>query len=700
MIFENQYGPAETHVVTATAINDFDNITIGKPIANTQIYIVDSYLKPVPIGVTGELCIAGDGVGAGYLNQSELTTEKFINNSFGDGKLYKTGDLAYWREDGNIVYIGRNDFQVKIRGLRVELGEIENVLLSIDGISQCVITIRKDNAGRQLICAFYTGKEFQAKDIRSIIGQKLPKYMIPHIFTHIDKMPLTSSGKISRKSLPNVNLSQIITTTEYIVPENELEIRLAKIMENILEYSPIGRNDDFFDFGGDSLKAITFVSMAHNDGIYFDMQNIFDCPTVRQLAECINNRNKQHISYADADFTEIDKILAKNTLEHIQTPPSVPVGNILISGATGFLGAHILSDYLEHDSGIAYCLVRGKNQLDAENRLAERLNFYFGEKYDNNERIQVICSDLQKERFNLSEHKYKDLLSCVDTVINAAAIVKHYGSYSYFHEVNVDTVQRLIDFCLSSEAKFIHISTEGVSGNDSMDNFVRHDNVRSKVFYASNLYIGQKLENVYALSKFEAEIAVLNAMSKGLRANIMRMGNLTNRYTDGVFQINYETNAFLKRFKAFLGLGIVPNYLMGRYVEFTPIDEAAHAVMTITRHFSNEQTVFHIENYKRLLLDNLIVILKKLSYEVTSVEEAVFNKALLQTIERKEIKYIFETFINDMDGNNRLVFSNIHIDTDFTVRYLKLLGFEWSEISLEYLRKYMEYFGKIGYWEV
>ena len=697
----NIYGPTETTI--CVLVDSLDKttkeITLGKPISNTKIYIIDKYLKPVPIGVTGELCIAGDGVGAGYLNRPELTAEKFIDNPFGKGKLYRTGDLAYWRDDGNIVYVGRNDFQVKIRGLRIELGEIENAISAIDGIVQSVVIVRKDNTGRQIICAFYTGKEFTAKEIREIIGQKLPKYMLPHIFTHLEKMPLTPSGKISRKSLPDVDLSQIITTTEYVEPENELEIRLAALMEKVLEYSPIGRNDDFFELGFDSLKAIMFTSIAHNDGINFNLQNVFDYPTIRLLAEYINDENKQQISYANFDFTEINKILTKNTIENIQTPQAVSVGNILLTGATGFLGSHILSDYLECDSGIAYCLVRGKNQAESERRLTEILEFYFGKKYNDCERIQVICADLQDERFGLTELGYKNLSSCVNTVINAAATVKHYGSYSYFHSVNVETVTRLIDFCVSSDAKLIHISTESVSGNDSVEDFIRYDNVRSKIFYASDLYIGQNLENVYALSKFEAEIAVLKTMNKGLRANIMRMGNLTNRYSDGVFQINYETNAFLKRFKAFLGLGMIPDYLLGRYVEFTPIDEAAHAVMTITRHFSNEQTVFHIENYKRLLLDNLIVILKKLGYEVAIMEGAVFTKALLQTIKQKEIKYIFEAFINDMDTNNRLAFSNLHIDTDFTVQYLKSLGFEWSKIDLEYLKKYMEYFRKKGYWK-
>lgn len=215
-IILNGYGPTETTCGTLySTVTSEENITIGKPIANTQIYIVDQYMQPVPIGVTGELCIAGDGVGAGYLNRPELTAEKFIDNPFGEGKLYKIGDLAYWREDGNIVYVGRNDFQVKIRGLRIEIGEIENAICSMDDISQAVVVVQKNKEDRQLICAFYTGKEADAKEIRSHIGKKLPKYMLPHIFMYLEEMPLTSSGKINRKALPEVDLESIKNDNEY-----------------------------------------------------------------------------------------------------------------------------------------------------------------------------------------------------------------------------------------------------------------------------------------------------------------------------------------------------------------------------------------------------------------------------------------------------------------------------------------------------
>lgn len=672
------------------------DIHIGKPITNTQIYIVDKYMQLVPIGIVGELCIVGDGVGAGYLNRPELTAEKFIDNPFGEGKLYKTGDLAYWREDGNIAYVGRNDFQVKIRGLRIELGEIENAICAIEGIMQSVVVVRKNDEGRQLICAFYTGTEMDGKEIRNHIGKKLPKYMLPHIFTHLAEMPLTSSGKINRKALPEISLEQATNDTEYVAPETPMQKKLCNLIEEILGFSPVGIMDDFFDLGGDSLKAIEYVSKAHNEGIYFPLQNVFDYPTVKSLCDCIENGDKQKLSFADIDFSKLNPVLKKNTVDNMRIPETTEVGNILLAGATGYLGIHILADYLEHDSGVAYCLVRGRTQEDAQNRMAELLTFYFGDRYLNSNRIQVLCADLQKDWLGLQQEQYEGLLSNVDMVVNTAASVKHYGSYQYFYDVNVETTKRLIDFCKKADARLIHASTLSVSGNSFADEFTGYISDTEIHFYESNLYIGQPLDNVYARSKFEAEKAVLDAMHEGLRANIMRMGNLTNRLFDGVFQRNYESNAFLQRIRAVLELGVAPDYLLDLYAEFTPIDEAACAVMTIARHFSTRQTVFHINSTKVVYMDKLVEYFNELGYDLQVVSGKKFTEALRATAKQNGMEYVFETFINDMDENDQLNYdSNIRIENDFTVEYLKTLGFEWSNIGLEYLKKYVEWFKKI-----
>lgn len=694
----NGYGPTETTIGVAFCDTEKYGSSIGSPVANTQIYIVDKYLKPMPIGVTGELCIAGDSVGAGYLNCPELTAERFIDNPFDYGKLYKTGDLAYWREDGNIVYVGRNDYQVKIRGLRIELGEIENAISSIEGVSQSVVVVRKNNEGRQLICAFYTGDVLDAREIRTIIGSKLPKYMLPNIITHIGEMPLTTSGKINRNLLPEVDLYNISIETEFVMPKTEMEKALCRIIEEILNTSPIGANDDFFDCGGDSLKAIELVSKAHSEGIYFNMQNIFDYPTVRGLCECIEYGDKQTVSYDDVDFASVNTVLKKNTIKNISTPENSEVGNVLLTGSTGYLGIHILADFLDNDTGNAYCIVRGKDNADSEKRLFELLRFYFGDKYSGCSRIKVYCGDLKDDRFGLSKDDYTYLQNEADMVINCAASVKHYGSYRYFYEMNVENTKRLINFCMESNAKLIHTSTLSVSGNSFGDQFDGYISDQELHFYESNLYIGQPLDNVYARSKFEAEKAVLEAIANGLQANIMRIGNLTNR-TDGVFQRNYESNAFLKRVKAVIDMGVIPDYLLDYvYLEFTPIDEAVRAILSIVRHFDPEQTVFHINSTKVVYLDRFIEYIRKIGINLEIVSGKKFTEMLRQAAKDAGTEYIFETFINDMNNEDKLVYdSNIRIENDFTEEYLKNLGFEWPDIGIEYLKNYFNYFREIGY---
>ena len=298
----NLYGPTECAVDVTyydCTPTDTDPVPIGKPIYNTQMHILDKYLKPVPIGVKGEICIAGDGVGQGYINNPELTQEKFIDNPFGEGKLYRTGDNGYWREDGNIVFCGRSDFQVKIRGLRIELGEIESALQAIEGIDRAVVVVRRDKSDRQLICALCTGAEISSKTIKEELGKSLPKYMLPHVFTHLDEMPLTASGKADRNALPEIDLESISTETEYIAPETEKEILLTDCICDILGAEKVNVLDNFFDIGGDSLKVIELIARLEEKGYTAEIKTVFSCRNIRTLSESLEVKEYKYekVSY-------------------------------------------------------------------------------------------------------------------------------------------------------------------------------------------------------------------------------------------------------------------------------------------------------------------------------------------------------------------------------------------------------------------
>ncbi len=283
----NPIGPSECSVWDMGGElhrEDGIDIHIGKPIANAQIYITDKYLNIVPIGVTGEICIAGDGVGAGYINNEELTNERFVDNPFGEGKLYRTGDLAYWREDGNIVFVGRNDFQVKIRGLRIELGEIEKTMTAVDGIVSGVVEVRKDAEDRQLLCAFYTGEEKNAGELRAALSATLPKYMVPHVFIHLDALPMTVSGKTDRKALPEIDLAGISVETEYAQAGTGEEKALAQAVGTVLRTDKVNMLDNFFNIGGDSISAIYIVAALEEKGYELHVADIMQSDTLAEVA--------------------------------------------------------------------------------------------------------------------------------------------------------------------------------------------------------------------------------------------------------------------------------------------------------------------------------------------------------------------------------------------------------------------------------
>ena len=256
----NLYGPTECAVDVSyydCAPGDIDPVPIGSPIYNTQLYVVDQNIKPVPIGETGELCIAGINVGQGYLNNPDLTAEKFIDNPFGDGKLYKTGDNAYWCNNGSLIFCGRRDSQIKLNGQRIEIGEIEAVISSIDEIESVAVIVRQAKK-RDVIVAFYSGKNISETAIKAVCQSKLPKYMVPSFVVHLEALPLNQNGKLDRRALAGMEIN--IAEVEIEKPVDDMERHICRVFEEILDEKNIGRNSDFFELGGTSLSMISLLS--------------------------------------------------------------------------------------------------------------------------------------------------------------------------------------------------------------------------------------------------------------------------------------------------------------------------------------------------------------------------------------------------------------------------------------------------------
>jgi len=307
----NMYGPTETTVWSATYMlrGEERSIPIGRPIANTQLYILDREMQIVPIGVPGELYIGGKGVVRGYLNRSELTAERFMPDQFGSEpgvRLYRTGDSARYLPDGNIEFLGRVDHQVKIRGFRIELGEIEAALLRRQSISECVVLARGDEEKR--LIAYLVSRDGQRVDLselREYLKQSLPEYMAPSLYVWLEKMPLTSNGKIDRMALPEAKEAGIARKREYVAPSGPVEETLADIWSELLGVEKVGVHDNFFELGGHSLlltQVVLRVRLAFSSDM--PLRALFDAPTIKQLSVAIVAEQ-----LSEADSTEAAELL-------------------------------------------------------------------------------------------------------------------------------------------------------------------------------------------------------------------------------------------------------------------------------------------------------------------------------------------------------------------------------------------------------
>jgi len=289
----NLYGPTETTVwSTACQVEPGGGrVFIGRPIANTQTYVLDSNLEPIPIGVAGELYIGGDGVARGYLNSPELTAAKFIHNPFSSdptAQLYKTGDCARYLPDGNIEFLGRKDYQIKIRGFRVEPGEAEAILSHHPNVKQAVVLARDDMPGEKRLVAYVVPHQQAGpavSELRLLLKAQLPEYMVPSAFVLLERLPLTQNGKLDREALPVPDKDSFESETGFLAPRDPVELQLTKIWEELLNIKPIGVKDNFFDLGGHSLLALRlFAQIEKMLGKNLSLATLFQAPTIEQLA--------------------------------------------------------------------------------------------------------------------------------------------------------------------------------------------------------------------------------------------------------------------------------------------------------------------------------------------------------------------------------------------------------------------------------
>src|SRR5665648_60514 len=686
----NLYGPTETTVwSTIKDMTHSEKVTIGKPLANTQIYILDDHLFPVSIESVGEIYIAGDGVSVGYLHNPDLTKERFLANPFIPGRtMYRTGDLGRWLSNGEIECLGRNDCQVKIRGFRIEMEEVEACISAHTLVKEAIIAVKEDKVGKKHLCAYLTGEgNISDEDLRSHLLKSLPNYMVPACFTWLKEIPLTPNGKTDRRALPElseINFGQL--THAYLAPRNDLEWKLAKLWEEALEVERVGIEDNLFGLGGDSLTILEIMSGALSYEWKLNAQDFYECPTISQLSSKISGSTHED----KGNEEEIYKCRMVRPVKILIRP--MDTGNVLLTGTTGFLGIHLLMELLNQTNNKIYCLVRGDQ---ANLRFDELLSFYFGTlPLHFRHRIVVVNGDITSKHFGLTDNEYNDLAQKVKMVIHSAALAKHYGNYAEFEKNNVRGTSEVIDFCILFNKRLNHISTISISGD-----FVVDPSKVSTLFQEEDFYIGQDYNtNVYVKSKFAAENQVFMAETRGLKASIFRIGVLTGRLRDGKFQRNIDQNAFYRRIQSLVSLRVIPESFLDQSIEFTPVDYCAEGIINIIKVNQMDGMVFHMFNHRRIRAIELVAFLRVLDIPIQTLSNIEFNSYITHLSQTKEGKDTLSGLVSDLSINKSLNYSNaITVDSTFTINYLNETGFSWPEIDAEYLSKVLSYMREVNF---
>lgn len=674
------YGPTETTVYcTFKDLTNTSHITIGRPIMNTRMYILDQNRKPVPIGVPGEAYISGDCVATGYINRDELNRQKFVPDPFWEGHvMYQSGDICAFMENGEMEIMGRTDHQVKIRGLRIELGEIEAAMREVRGVDEAVV-MALDEGMNKYLCAYYaTGQGVGSDMLRRHLSKKLPAYMVPSYFITMEKMPLTLNGKINRKALPKP-AGNTLRTEGIAAPSGKMtpvERKMARVWERILKVSGVAPEDSFFALGGDSLSVIKVQAAIFQYGWVIRTQDFYDFQTLREICRRLNTEEPAK-GRKRAGAKRRGQIPAYTHLSPVDPR------TVLLTGATGYLGAHILRELADGRRKV-YCLVRGESEEAAKRRLRSRLCFYFGEVMAAAiwKSVLVVNGSIYEEFLGLGAQRYEDLCARVDTVVHCAALTDHIGEAELFHRANVLGTRRMVECARKADAALLHISTVSVSGTQ----YVR-DRQRTGEYTERMYDVGQNYEeNEYAKSKFLAEGIVLDAMDAGVNGRIFRVGVLTGRSADGVFQVNPEKNAFANRIKALCALGFVPQGMLETALEMTPVDDCAKNILALAMGDSPASAVYHMFNANTLTLGELVDLLREDGYKIKTVSDTVFFRYIAELSKSGQVEQLAGLMedINSMDSKQK-----IKITARLTGRSMKKLGLSWPRIEAGYLRRYL-----------
>jgi len=626
----NLYGPTETAVYNCGKEIIDGTVNLGTPTTNFNLYILNKYNQILPPKVIGEIVPVGPGVAHGYLGDEELTKKQFI--TINGQRAYKTGDYGSLNHALELVYRGRKDRQRKINGVRFEEEEIENLMNLFEGITISAALLKEYN-GEPYVAAYYeSAKEIDEDKLTEYLELHLNASVVPSVFIKMEKLPTTTSDKLDRAAFPDPNFEKM-EANNYLAPQNETQKILCEIWQEVLKKEKVGIKSTWKALRGSSLKGLTMVDAVEKRfGIKFNSWDMEKSPSIEILEALINAKTIGKTEEAPnllAGF-DFDNIVVNRIKEKTNDA-------VLITGASGYLGMHILFELLETTNRKIYALVRDKDKFNA-------LKYHYFqnglEQYQN--RFEVIEGDITKNNCGLSYAVDKLIKNEVTDVFHTAANVKHYGPLGEFKQVNVDGTYNILKKCAEMNAKMHHVSTVSVCGQG-----LTSQKRQNYTFTENDLDVGQGYqENTYVWTKYVSEQLVHEFQKKGLEANIYRIGQLSNRASDGLFQYNSNESGFKLLVESIRNLKALPRELECMPLQIIPVDQGAKAMVTLMN--IGDNSTYHVYDCNSKALKNYLAE-NGIDYTQLSIED--FLKKL-ETLMKSDDKFtLIGQYFKDMMAN-------------------------------------------------
>lgn len=628
----NLYGPTEATVyVTQGELFHDEPVTIGRPLNNCRVYIMDEALTPLPPVAHGEICIGGICLADGYVGCEDLTEKLFLQDPLIPGeRIYRTGDLGALSLDGTITCLGRRDSQIKVNGVRVEPQEIIDAMREAGAPHSAVLPYRNQD-GSVTLYAFVSPKELDCKAIREALKRELPPYMIPTEIIPLEQIPHNHSGKTDFRRLEQflrnrgdqmaftlddvpeiseeaseekeaINESQIGAGAPMVIPDTA---GILAIWGKALGRQNLEKGVSFFEQGGTSLGALGILGEYYNQGFSMTMADFYRHPTAAGQAALLASKHPKKAG--DSAASDPEAMHEATTVAPKATfPRYVPqqgartkksTGQVFLTGGSGFLGSHLIRELVEQTDDTLHCLVRP----DREEAFRRTLDGYFGLGWTaaHEDRIRLVAGDLTKKQLGLKKAAYEALAQDVDRIYHCAADVRHYAPLTEMMAVNFKGTQEIIELARIAGAALHHISTTSVAAD-----YITDAPDQSAVFFEMDFDIGQNMtQNVYVHTKFLAESAVYDAVAQGLDARVYRIGRLVGRAADGVFQKNPESNAFYAFLRAIRMAGAIPESMAAEALELTPVDECAKAILNLA---GSGLTTYHLASVQHMPVGEIL----------------------------------------------------------------------------------------------